>query len=88
MTETELNIEYNETYLITCLVALPVAISTLILTINHYRSWKMWQLYLVLAIIVWTNFNTLLWFKLYIGERTWNFNAKSFGLNSLFFITL
>ena len=79
MIETELKTDLNEAWLITGFVALPIAISTLILTINHYRSWKMWQLYLVLAIIVWTNLNTLLWLELYIGERTWNFNTKSFG---------
>ena len=79
MKETELKTDLNEAWLITGFVSLPIAISTLILTINHYRSWKMWQLYLVLAIIVWTNLNTLFWLEQYIGERTWNFNTKSFG---------
>ena len=87
MTEQELIIENLETELITGLVALPIALSTLILTINHYRSWKMWQLYLVLAINVWTNFNTLLYLELYKGERHWNFNKKSFGLWSIYFTT-
>ena len=81
--QTQLIRDINQAQLITALVPLPIAFCTFLLTIYHYGTWKMWQLYLVLAIIVWTQINQILDEILYSGQRLWNFDYKSVGLEFL-----
>ncbi len=69
--------------LITSLVVLPIAGSALLLTIYHYRSQQMWQLYLVLTISVLTSLCTIANELLFWRENYyWYFDAKSFGAES------
>jgi hypothetical protein len=70
---------------ITNFAVLPIAGSALFLTISHYRSWQMWLLYLVLAIIVWTTLNGIAFFILYDSER-YGYTALNLLAKQLSFI--
>lgn len=74
--------------MITNFAVLPIAGSALFLTISHYRSWQMWLLYLVLAIIMWTTLNGIAFFILYDSERYWKYSPKSFGKTALSYFSL
>ena len=60
----ELSQLLTQTKVITNFVVLPIAGSALLITLNHYRRWEMWQLYLVLLIIVWTTVNSIVYLLL------------------------
>jgi hypothetical protein len=65
----------EETGVLKSLVVLPIASSALILTVYQYRSWKMWQLYLGLAISILTSLSNIAYKLLTYGENKWLFNV-------------
>jgi hypothetical protein len=65
----------EETAVLASLVVIPIASSALILTVYQYRSWKMWQLYLVLAISILTSLSSIAYHLLTYGENKWLFDV-------------
>jgi hypothetical protein len=59
------NAKWYETDFIVPVVVVPIAVSTLLLTVNHFRSLKQCKFYILLIIIIYTNGAGFLYYLLF-----------------------